>query len=202
MEIGKSMGAAPTSKPLLSLEDLVVQREGQRLCGPLSVQLYPGEVYCVVGKNGSGKSTLLRQLAGLREDSSSLHGRGFCFIGHQDWQSFDLTVLETVTLWAKFYGGDPDKALKAFELSKLSSRVIHQLSQGQKQRLSLARLLCGSFDLWIIDEPFANLDEGFDSVVSKIFQSHAQAGGGLIFSEPKFTRRFFDCRTISLERDL
>ena len=159
----------------------------------VSFSLKAGESLCIGGENGAGKTTLLRMIAGFKDvpDSALSWHASFCFVGHNDWQSLVLTVEETLSFWAMYYGNSKQKAIEVFDLSSLLNKQIHQLSQGQKQRLALARLLCGSFTVWIVDEPFAHLDAIFTEKLELLFKEHLEKGGAILFSDHKKEERSF-----------
>ena len=183
------MDAAVISKPLLKADIPPIQRAGIPVTQAISLEIFPGKIYRVVGSNGSGKTTLLRTLAGLIPNNKHhiKSDASLCFVGHQDFQNRMMTVHETLTFWANFYGHTAAKALEDFQLKPLAHKRIQQLSQGQRQRVSLARVLCGSFDLWILDEPFANLDKKTRTLLESIMEDHCAQGGSILFSEPEST---------------
>jgi heme exporter protein A len=200
--IGKSMVGAQISKTFLRGDSLVLARGFSLLSAPISLEILPGKIYRVLGENGAGKTTLLRILSGIKsplEGMIQVEG-SLCFVGHQDWQSFDLTVGETLQCWAKLYRNTVQKAVDVFALESLLNQSIHQLSHGQKQRLALARALCGDFNLWILDEPFSNLDDIWMKKIEQIFLEHTQKGGSIIFSEHGETERLFEPESIRFSR--
>jgi heme exporter protein A len=183
-------------------ESLVVSRGLSLLSDSLSLSILPGKIYRVLGENGAGKTTLLRLLAGIKSPSKGTVQRtgSLCFIGHPDWQSLDLTVEETLQCWGGIYGSPAQKSIDGFMLESFLNHPIHQLSHGQKQRVALARVLCSNFDLWIMDEPFSNLDGLWVKKIEQIFLDHTQKGGGIIFSEHGATERSFCVESIMLRR--
>lgn len=172
-----------TSKILLKVENLQIQRQGRPVGGAFSFAVHAGALCCIVGPNGAGKTTLLRSIAGLIPVSGIQRSDSFCFVGNSDFQSRQMTVRETLAFWASFCGANFERAMESFKLDSLLPKRMDQLSQGERQRISLARLLCGHFDLWILDEPFANLDKEFSTRLEKIMKAHCWKGGGILFSE-------------------
>lgn len=178
---------------LLRARNLGVRREEKSVT--LSLEIKLGEIHALIGPNGSFKTTALRTMAGLRfyEEGSLETQSSFCFVGYPHWQNMDLTVREALEFWSACYGRPTiDLAIEACELCDLLGRFIYQLSQGQRQRLSLARLFCGSFSLWIIDEPFSNLDEEWTKRVEKLMHQFQQRGGSILFSDHQITGRAFE----------
>jgi heme ABC exporter ATP-binding subunit CcmA len=138
--------------------------------------LEPGRALALLGPNGSGKSTLLRCIAGLlrpRAGSVLLDGSESCelapaerarvaYAGHRPLLWGGLSARENLRLCAGLYGLDPEaaeRALEAAELTDAAERPAGALSQGQRQRLALARALLPAPSLLVLDEPHSGLDE-------------------------------------------
>jgi heme ABC exporter ATP-binding subunit CcmA len=138
--------------------------------------LEPGRVLALLGPNGSGKSTLLRCIAGLlrpRAGSVLVDGRESCelppaerarvaYAGHRPLLWGGLSARENLRLCAGLYGLEPesaDRALETADLEEAAERPAAALSQGQRQRLALARALLPAPSLLVLDEPHSGLDE-------------------------------------------
>ena len=153
------------------------------------------------GKNGSGKTTLLRMICGLthpvageiRWNGETIGQLGeefreeLCYLGHLNAIKEELTPLENLTASAKLAGETlaEDEALDALEAVGLAGRedlACKYLSQGQKRRVALARLLCSQARLWILDEPFVALDVAAVSQLCSILDEHLSRGGLLVFT--------------------
>lgn len=182
---------------MLEVIDLACARGARELFSGLTVTVTPGILFAIVGENGSGKSSLLRMLCGLlpRErgmirwkgtDIGELNGefaRYLTYLGHLNGIKDDLTPAENLQIAAHLSGDDHSvgsvrEALQAVGLSRrthvLPTRV---LSQGQKRRVALARLWLSKRPLWILDEPFAALDEGGITLLTERFKRHLDGGG-------------------------
>jgi heme ABC exporter ATP-binding subunit CcmA len=139
--------------------------------------LAPGRALGLLGPNGSGKSTLLRCIAGLlrpRVGSVLVDGRESCalapaerarvaYTGHRPLLWSGLSARENLQLCAGLYGLDPEsaeRALEAADLADTAERPAAALSQGQRQRLAIARALLPAPSLLVLDEPHSGLDEG------------------------------------------
>jgi len=154
----------------------------------------------VTGPNGSGKSTLLRVLAGLLRPAAgrvSLEGIGEAgdapgvhthYLGHLDGLKSALTTRENLAFWAAVLdpgagrarpGLDPAEALRLLGLAHATDLPVSFLSAGQKRRVALARLLCASRPLWLLDEPTTALDVASQQRLSEMIGEH-RAGGGLL----------------------
>jgi len=138
--------------------------------------LEPGRALALLGPNGSGKSTLLRCIAGLlrpRAGSVLVDGRESCqlppaerarvaYAGHRPLLWGGLSARENLVLCAALYGLGPERAEQALaraDLTEAAARPAASLSQGQRQRLSLARALLPAPSLLVLDEPHSGLDE-------------------------------------------
>jgi heme exporter protein A len=178
----------------LIAENLVLERGGRNVVDGLSMRLEGGAALVLTGPNGSGKSTLLRSLAGyLRPASGSVRivGAGedreaseVChFVGHLDGIKTHLTAAENLTFWAAYLGGSADlagrveAALQLFALDALADIPAGYLSEGQKRRLALARLVAAERPLWLLDEPTVSLDASSVDVLVAAINGHLATGG-------------------------
>lgn len=182
---------------MLEAIDLVCVRGERALFSGLNMALAPGLLLAVVGENGSGKSSLLRILSGLlpaergvvRWNGAEItrlgdeYTRHVTYLGHLNGMKDDLTPVENLQISAHLSGDDHSvgsarEALQAVGLGRrahvLPTRV---LSQGQKRRVALARLWLSKRPLWILDEPFAALDDTGTALLTQQFSRHLDGGG-------------------------
>lgn len=166
-------------KSIISIREVVVQRNGQTALQINALDIQPGETLTVVGPNGAGKSTLLLALARLLRpahgdiiyDGKSLsqwdeleYRRKISFV-FQAPLLMDMTVEQNVALGLKFRGTPKDeqheraaKWMKQLGVDSLAKRRASQLSGGEAQRVSLARAFVLDPELLLLDEPFSALD--------------------------------------------
>ena len=189
----------PTSPeaPLLLARGLGFSRNEEPVFGPLAFSLAPGEALLVLGGNGAGKTTLLRVLAGLLEATTGeveLMGRpvdrhhlarGSAYLGHLHGHKADLGALENLAYSQAIQGGRGpgiESALAEVRLAGYEDTPARRLSAGQNKRLALARLRLQGAPLWLLDEPYANLDLDGIALVNRLIQAHVAEGGSVLLT--------------------
>ncbi|WP_442965310.1 heme ABC exporter ATP-binding protein CcmA [Pseudomonas sp. CGJS7] len=182
--------------PLLQARGLRFTRNDEPVFGPLDFAVDAGEALLVQGDNGAGKTTLLRVLAGLlRAEAGSIEldghasdparrARAIAYLGHLTGLKADLSAAENLDFLAGLQGRRRSQqaadALAIVGLAGYEDALARQLSAGQKKRLSLARLWMSPAPLWLLDEPYANLDlEGIE-LVNRMVQAHLREGGAAL----------------------
>lgn len=163
---------------LIRCENVSIGYEGQTVVKDLSFQIDAGDYLCIVGENGSGKSTLVKSLLGLKsvEKGQIVFGDGLRQneIGYLPQQTdvqkdFPASVYEVVLSGRlnsrgirPFYTSADKKTafekMKMLGITDLSRQCFRDLSGGQKQRVLLARALCATKTLLLLDEPVTGLD--------------------------------------------
>ncbi len=185
---------------MLKVDNVSCVRGERRLITALSFAIPRGRLLAVTGANGSGKTSLLRMVCGLLpveqgrilwdgEDVRACRERylaSLVYIGHLNSLKDDLTPVENVTISARLAGeeiseGKTCEALEAVGLARTIHRLpARVLSQGQKRRVSLARLWVSQRLLWILDEPFAALDAAATGLLMQQLRAHLSNGGIVI----------------------
>lgn len=186
---------------MLSAHGLACDRGDRRLFSAVDLSVSPGEWLQVEGANGAGKTSLLRMLAGLSpaaeghiewegrpmgEARDDYHAR-LLYLGHAPAIKEDLSALENLQTAAAVAGRPLDEATALAALRRIGLKgredlPARVLSQGQKRRVALARLLCSQARLWILDEPFVALDVAAVTQLCGILDEHLARGGMLIFT--------------------
>lgn len=160
----------------------------------------PASLTVLVGANGAGKTSLLRLLAGLiglNAGEGSVLGldlstvdrrqlrRRVGWLGHEGSFYDDLTVVENLTFAAKALGRPLDELSTVLERVDLVARrdtVAKQLSAGQRRRLGLAWLLLRRPELWLLDEPYASLDDEGRSFFDALLGDVVERGATVVVS--------------------
>lgn len=201
---------------LLAVSRLRFDRNDECVFGPLDFSVNSGEALLVTGDNGAGKTTLLRVLAGLLRASdgrigwcgqpcASLPAEGIAFVGHHAGHKADLGALDNLRFAAGLHGSlpgiTPATALADVGLAGYEDVPSGRLSAGQRKRLALARLRLSPARLWLLDEPYANLDRDGMTLVDNLLARHLDDGGAaLITTHGAYAPPPVRTRTLWLDR--
>lgn len=186
---------------MLEASELACSRGGRPLFRGLSFQIESGALLRVAGENGSGKTTLLKLLAGLlTPDTGEVRWRGepiralreeysrnLVYLGHAPAVKDDLTAAENLGIACTLAGLQPSlqsirDALDEYGLPA-GEVPVRKLSQGQRRRAALARLLLSErAPLWMLDEPFAALDVAAARLTEEIVARHVARGGAVVYT--------------------
>jgi heme exporter protein A len=183
---------------IFTFQDIKHSYEDRSLFNGVGYSLKEGGLLVVKGANGSGKTTLLKILAGLvtpddgyifyndneiSEDYSFYH-KNINYLGHKNSLEEEFTVKENLEFFAKL--SDSKETLAAithyFNLESRLDFKCKNLSAGWKRRVALSKLMMIKRNIWIIDEPFANLDDEVIDITLKLIASFCDQGGICIIS--------------------
>jgi ABC-2 type transport system ATP-binding protein len=145
--------------------------EGRPVLHDINFKAQESAIYVVLGPNGAGKTTLFRTIAGILEPYSGevrFDGEDLTrskearkrvnYLSHYNAIPEEMTVRGALDFYARIEGGDADAVISLLSLEQLKDRKISDLSQGQKKRVSIAKVFLRERDLYLLDEPTSNLD--------------------------------------------
>ena len=179
-------------EPLIKCEHVDLGYENQDAVINVNMEVCPGDYLCIVGENGSGKSTLIKGLLGLLKPSGGkltvaeeLKTTGIGYLPQQTaaQKDFPASVREVVLsgclsrrgrrpFYSKTEKDIASANMEKLGISQLANQCYRELSGGQQQRVLIARALCATRELLILDEPITGLDpmaiQDFYSMIRKL----------------------------------
>ncbi|MEO6423257.1 MAG: cytochrome c biogenesis heme-transporting ATPase CcmA [Candidatus Nitrotoga sp.] len=186
---------------MLEICNLACSRGDHLLFSDLNFSLSSGELLQVQGANGCGKTSLLRTLCGFMVPLSGeirWHGQNIrelrdkfyaemIYLGHLNAIKDELNALENLHISSGLAGCKVDDiqviaALRRMGLRGRETLPVKVLSQGQRRRVALARLLLSDASLWILDEPLTALDVGAVGLMQELIGEHLANKGMVIYT--------------------
>jgi heme exporter protein A len=178
----------------LSGRNLTLIRGERCLFQDLDFSIASGELLTIEGANGTGKTSLLRAIAGLidledglvrwnnadvKRNRQAFHA-GLAWTGHRPGFKGDLTLLENLRFEAglrAMHAPASGRHLDRLGLAGAVDLPFRSLSAGQQRRGALARMILANAPLWLMDEPFTNLDSAGQDLVIELLGQHLRNGG-------------------------
>ncbi|HWW19805.1 MAG TPA: cytochrome c biogenesis heme-transporting ATPase CcmA [Steroidobacteraceae bacterium] len=179
----------------LRADQVHIWRGDRHVLKGVSLSVSPGEMLHVSGVNGAGKTTLLRVVCGLmRPEQGAVAWRGtsihedpmayqadMAYASHEPALKADLTVLENlryaVGLKRSVSAPEIRSHLDRLGVASCADLPARVLSAGQRRRVSMARVVAMRASLWLLDEPFANLDAPGCDLLLQLLDEHLAQGG-------------------------
>lgn len=161
---------------MLHIENLnLAYIPGKPILKSVSLQVRRGEIVGLIGMNGAGKSTLMRAVSGVipyQEGSVQVHEKEVSSLSAIERQRIaylsaehnlygEMTVMDNFKIYRKFYHATEEQMMIAIRMAgctELLEKKVHELSSGQRQRVSIACATIGDFQLLLLDEPSNALD--------------------------------------------
>lgn len=185
----------------LEVKGLTISRNEQILLENIDLSFQSGTITHLYGENGAGKTSLMRALAGLlNHDAGQVFWRGFktshpeanfaqdlLFLAHNLAMKHELSIAENLQFYCALRGkrvsrSDVRSIAESLWIGDLLNRNFAELSAGQQHKVTLCRLMLEDSKLWILDEPFVNLDAKTRDWLSARMTEFAAEGGVVIFT--------------------
>jgi heme exporter protein A len=186
------------SEALLTVSGLACRRGPALLFENIGFTVEAGTALCLRGANGSGKTTLLRTVCGLtRADAGEVRWRGavrdeafrgeLLYAGHAPAIKDELSAEENLDASLGLSGTSlPRERVHAAltEVGLFTRRALpaRRLSQGQRRRIALARLLLDPARFWVLDEPLTALDDAAQALMLRTLGAHLERGGAALLA--------------------
>jgi heme exporter protein A len=186
---------------MLEVSHLKCVRGERPLFNGVGFRLGSGELLYLRGANGAGKTSMLRLLCGLSpaesgqilwdgvpiQELGELYRQDLFYLGHHNALQEALTVGENLAFYATLAGTRPSEvdiahALARIGLRSCQGKLVRHLSQGQKRRVALSRLMLNRARLWVLDEPFVALDQAAITLLADLVAAHLAKGGLAVFT--------------------
>ena len=178
----------------LSADNLTLIRGERCLFEGLDFALNSGELLLLEGRNGCGKTSLMRAIAGMLsletgqilwndvpvlKQRQTFHGE-LVWLAHRTGLKGDLNLVENLHFEESLRpqsGRDREAVYARLGIERLKRLPLRSLSAGQQRRVALARMLLADVPLWLLDEPFTNLDREGRKLVMELAEEHLASGG-------------------------
>ena len=183
---------------MLTIQGLSYAYSDRFLFKNLSFHLNPGEVIKISGANGSGKTTLIKILTGIlknyegkislkNEEEKSLKNLSdeIFYMGHKNALKENLTVQENLQHDFRLLNSNKnelDSYLEKLNLKEFLFTRVSELSEGQKRKIILACCLASNSSIYLLDEPFINLDVDSQEIIMEALDSKIHNGAAVIFT--------------------
>ena len=154
---------------------------GKLVLHDITFKAQESAIYVVLGPNGAGKTTLFRTIAGILEPYSGqvlFDGEDLTrskearkrvnYLSHYNAIPEEMTVRGALDFYARIEGGNADEVISLLSLEELKDKKVSDLSQGQKKRVSIAKVFLKERDLYLLDEPTSNLDPAVSKEIREI----------------------------------
>tara|TARA_Y100001970_G_scaffold273272_1_gene371252 strand:+ start:186 stop:794 length:609 start_codon:yes stop_codon:yes gene_type:complete len=186
---------------MLLASNLTFNRSDKIIFEGINISASSGKIIFIKGNNGSGKTTLLKTLLNLLQPAEGeIYWKGkninknifdlynsTTFISDYNSSTPEMTVLENLFFWRKISSSTINddsilNLLKFLNIDQYTQKKAMHLSQGELKKLELTRLILEQKKLWVLDEPFNNLDINSVGLINDTFIEHTENEGIIIFS--------------------
>jgi ABC-2 type transport system ATP-binding protein len=167
----------------LELNNVDSGYNGQTVLHNINFKVREPSIYVVLGLNGAGKTTLFRTIVGILEPysgevildggkttTSDKASKRIGYLSQYNAMPEEMTVYNALKFYSDMEGGNPDEVIDLLDLNQLKNKRISDLSQGQKKRAAIAKVFLRESDLYLLDEPTANLDPAISKEIRDIIR--------------------------------
>ncbi|HLN45518.1 MAG TPA: ABC transporter ATP-binding protein [Candidatus Sulfotelmatobacter sp.] len=155
----------------LELQEISAGYGREEIIHKISLKITEPSIYVVLGPNGAGKTTLFRTICGILKPysgqakfddldlfNSKEARRKIAYLSHLNALPEEMTVFDALKYYSDVEGGDVERVIDLLSLRELKDKRFSSLSQGQKKRVSVGKILLRERDLYLLDEPTSNVD--------------------------------------------
>ncbi len=198
---------------MLEVNSIYLYRNRKQVFNNFNLNLNKSEIIQLEGENGVGKTSLLNMISGLispdkgfikicKKNITELgkyRKKKFTYIPDKNCLKENFTVNDNLKSWLKLSNLETNyntyqKTLNTFSLNDIQGSLVKNLSQGQKKKVALTKLLFSESKLWLLDEPLNGIDTKTISTLKKVMIQHLEQNGSILFSSHvksnmKLTRR-------------
>lgn len=186
---------------VLEIISVYFYRNKRLIFDNFNLKLKKSQIMILIGGNGAGKTSLFDLVVGVLEpmkgiikidktpvmDLDSKKRITFTYLGHKDCLKENLTIEENIMNWVKISGKKfekpkIEKILKYFGLQDIKNSLVGNLSQGQRKKVSLSKLVFNNNKLWLLDEPFNGLDNNSIKKTIMLIEKHSKTGGSILLA--------------------
>ena len=184
----------------ISVNSATCYKNNNLIFSDVSISYNDGDIGIIMGPNGCGKTTLIRSICGIQglDEGQVLldkidikhHDNNYMdkiiYIGHKNSLNNDFSVYENLEYLSAFDSSSKinkiNEAMKYFDIYKYRNYMVSEISEGNKKKASLARLLISQKKVWILDEPLSHLDDTAVNIFTNLVLNHQKKGGITIAS--------------------
>jgi len=174
----------------ISINSLSCAVDSKVILSDININLISGQSITITGPNGIGKTLLLRTIIGFNSifkgnvlinkinlsNNPSNRQEQIGYYGHKTSLQTGLSVMEIMEYWKAYYNSNANTG-DLIKFWELPNKFVENCSEGQRKRISLARLSLMKRNIWLLDEPTTNLDLVGKEKFLQLLTSHLETGG-------------------------